>query len=73
MRSEYELKDRFSHLEWKLNLIQRNTKFFLEILHNQKSDNLEWTIIILIAFEIAVSLADMADANPVGKVLSWFT
>ncbi|KAG5179001.1 hypothetical protein JKP88DRAFT_264457 [Tribonema minus] len=64
LRNEYELKDRFSHLEWKLNLIQRNTKFFLEILHNQKSDNLEWTIIILIAFEIIVSLADMADANP---------
>ncbi len=41
MKSEFEIDNRFEHIEFKLNLIQQNAKFFLEILHNQKSDTLE--------------------------------
>ena len=55
-----EVESRFRRLDFKLNLIQHNTKYFLEILHNQKSNMLEWTIIILIAVEIAVTLAELA-------------
>lgn len=40
-------------------LIQENLKYFLEIIQNKKSDFLEWTIIVLIAGEIAVSVYDM--------------
>eukprot|EP01084_Bolivina_argentea_P040487 74824_1 len=59
LREEFELESRFKNLEFVLQLIQHNTKFFLEILHNQKSDKLEWIIIILISLEICVSLTDM--------------
>lgn len=40
-------------------LIQENLKYFLEIMQNKKSDLLEWTIIVLIAGEIGVSVYDM--------------
>jgi uncharacterized Rmd1/YagE family protein len=60
LRDEFELEQRFKGVDFKLNLIQHNTKFFLELLHNQKSDRLEWIIIILIATEIMLTLADKA-------------
>jgi uncharacterized Rmd1/YagE family protein len=72
LRHEFELEQRFRRIDFKLNLIQHNTKYFLEIMHNQKSDKLEWTIIVLIAVEILVSLADMADYNPVGAMKHLF-
>eukprot|EP00887_Chlorella_sp_A99_P004232 scaffold15.g4232.t1 len=50
---------RFRTLDMKLNLIQDNLKYFLEILQNRKSDTLEWTIIILIAMEIVLTLYDL--------------
>jgi uncharacterized Rmd1/YagE family protein len=43
----------------KLNFIQDNLKYFLEILQARKSDSLEWTIIILIAVEIVLSLYEL--------------
>jgi uncharacterized Rmd1/YagE family protein len=42
MREDFEVQERFSALEFKLMHVQHNTKFFLEVLHNQKSDTLEW-------------------------------
>ena len=60
LRSELEMETRFKTLDMKLNLIQDNLKYFLEILQARKSDSLEWTIIILIAAEIALSLADLS-------------
>lgn len=60
LRREFELEERFETLEYKLNLVQHNVKFFLEILQNRKSDTLEWIIIILISGEIGVSLYDIA-------------
>ena len=50
---------RFRTLDMKLNLIQDNLKYFLEILQNRKSDTLEWTIIILIAMEIGLTLYEL--------------
>ena len=58
-------EDRFKHLEFKLNLIQHNTKFFLEVMHNQKSDTLEWIIIVLISAEICIGLCDLFNIRPV--------
>ncbi|KAI7843760.1 hypothetical protein COHA_002658 [Chlorella ohadii] len=60
LRSELEMDGRFKTLESKLNLIQDNLKYFLEILQNRKSDTLEWIIIILIGAEICLSLYDLA-------------
>jgi len=64
LREEFDLHNRFKNLELKLNLIQTNTKFFLEILHNQKSDTLEWIIIILIAVEIVIGICDIIGYKP---------
>ena len=53
------LQARFDTIEDKLKLVQENLKYFLELMQHKKSDTLEWTIIILIAAEIFVSLYDM--------------
>ncbi|GAB4817342.1 hypothetical protein N2152v2_004388 [Parachlorella kessleri] len=59
LRSELEMDARFKTLDMKLNLIQDNLKYFLEILQNRKSDFLEWFIIVLIGAEICLSLYDL--------------
>ena len=64
LRQDFELEDRFQDLDYKLNLIQTQVKFYLEILQNRKSDALEWIIIVLISLEICVSLYDMSDKIP---------
>jgi len=60
MKLEFEIENRFADVEFKLNLIQQNAKFFLTILHNQKSDTLEWILILLIGFECILSIMDMS-------------
>jgi uncharacterized Rmd1/YagE family protein len=60
LRKDFELTGRFEHLDYKLDLIQTQAKFYLDIIQNQKSDTLEWTIIVLIAIEICVSLYDIS-------------
>jgi len=69
LRQDFELEDRFQDLDYKLNLIQTQVKFYLEILQNRKSDALEWIIIVLISLEICVSLYDMSDKIP---TIPWF-
>jgi uncharacterized Rmd1/YagE family protein len=59
LRDEFELESRFKNVDFQLQLIQHNTKFFVEVLHSQKSDMLEWVIIGLISVEIALSLYDI--------------
>ena len=59
LRDEFDLEQRFKNLEFKLNLMQHSTKFFIEVMANQKSDTLEWIIIILISAEICIGLCDL--------------
>lgn len=59
MREEFDIDQRFEHIEFKLDLIQQNAKFFLEILAHQKSNSLEIIIIVLIAFECMLMIAEM--------------
>lgn len=59
LREEYELDERFESFDFKLEIIQHNVRFFLEVLQNRKSDTLEWIIILLIAGEICVSLYEI--------------
>ena len=60
MKEEFELEDRFDAIEFKLNTIQSNAKFFLEMLAHQKSTSLEWIIVVLIAFESALMILEMS-------------
>ena len=60
MRDEFSIQQRFETVDFKLNLIQNQLKFFLDVLQNRKSDTLEWIIIVLISAEICVSLYDLA-------------
>ena len=55
-RTELEIDDRFRALEKRLGLIQDNLVLFVDLLHNRSAWRLEFTIILLIVFEIALSL-----------------
>lgn len=48
------------NVEFKLNLIQQNAKFFLEVMHSQQSNTLEWVIIVLISFECVLMILEMS-------------
>jgi len=69
MQNEFELEGRFSDLEFKLNLIQNNAKFFLEMNAEQKSSRSELVIIALIAVECVLMVADMSGAGT--RIFSW--
>lgn len=60
LRRDFEIDSRYKDLEMKLDIVNANSRFFLEILQNQKSTKLEWIIIILIAAEIIIGLAGLA-------------
>lgn len=60
MKEEFDIVERFEHIEFKLNLIQQNAKFFLEVLSQQKSNTLEWIIIVLIMFECVLMCMEMS-------------
>jgi uncharacterized Rmd1/YagE family protein len=65
MREEFEIDSRFENIEFKLNLIQQNAKFFLEMLNDQKGNTLEWVIIVLIMFECILMIMEMSGAGDV--------
>lgn len=65
LREEYELDERFESFDFKLEIIQHNVRFFLEVLQNRKSDTLEWIIILLIAGEICVSFYEILHGSGV--------
>jgi hypothetical protein len=54
------LDDRFENIEFKLNLIHNNAKFFLEVMHHQKANNLEWIIVALILAECILMCIEMS-------------
>lgn len=56
---ELEIEDRYENLQLKLNMVQDNFRYFLELIQNQKSDLLEWIIIILIGGEITLNLYEL--------------
>jgi uncharacterized Rmd1/YagE family protein len=60
LKSEFEIDDWFDQIEFKLNLIQQNAKFFLEVLQHQKSNSLEWIIVWLIGLESILMCIDMS-------------
>ncbi len=60
MKDEFEIEHRFDNIEFKLDMIQQNAKFFLEMLHSQKTNTLEWIIIVLILFECILMCMEMS-------------
>lgn len=60
LREEFEILERFEHIEFKLDLIQQNAKFFMEVMQNQKSYTMEWTVALLISFECLLMIMDMS-------------
>ncbi len=54
--TEFEISDRYELLEKKLNFIQENTQFYMELRHSKKSERAEWLIIILITMEVLLAI-----------------
>lgn len=65
LKDEFEIDDRFENIEFKLNLIEKNAKFFLEVIHHQKSSNLEWIIVVLILLECILMCVEMSGTGEV--------
>lgn len=60
LRRDFDVEARFETLSDKLTLVQENLKYYLELRQHQKSDTLEWIIILMIGAEIAISLYEMS-------------
>jgi uncharacterized Rmd1/YagE family protein len=60
LRDEFEIRERFAALHGKLSLISRTAETALELLQNRRALRVEWAIVGLIVFEIALTLAQWA-------------
>jgi required for meiotic nuclear division protein 1 len=59
LRDEYELRERERAVNRKLELISRTVATLLELIQNKRSLRVEWYIVLLIVFEIVLTLYDM--------------
>lgn len=59
LADEFELRERHLVLERKLELLSRTANTVLELLQNHRSMRVEWYIVILIVFEIVLTLYQM--------------
>ena len=66
LAAEYELRDRDTALARKLDLVAKTSELYLDLIHNRQSLRVEWYIVILILFEIALSLYAMFFAGKGG-------
>ena len=58
LRVEFEIEDRFQSVEDKLNIVQENARFFVEVVSDRYGHRLEKVIIFLIAVEIGFEVVD---------------
>lgn len=63
LRLDFEIDSRYKDLSLKLDLVQENGKFIVQILQNEKSTRMEQIIIFLIAFEVFLGLANLSDCK----------
>ena len=61
LEDEYELLERQSALDRKLNLISDTAQTLADVWDNKQLHKLEWYVILLILFEIVISLFELAD------------
>ena len=59
LEDEFEIKERHTALERKLNLIARTAQTLVELLSSKHSLRVEWYIVLLIVFEILLTLYQM--------------
>jgi uncharacterized Rmd1/YagE family protein len=59
LRDEFEILERFTALNRKLELVSRTVETALGLLQNRRSLRVEWYIVILIVFEIMLTLYQM--------------
>jgi uncharacterized Rmd1/YagE family protein len=59
LRDEFEIRERFTALNRKLELVSRTVETALGLLQNRRSLRVEWYIVILIVFEICLTLYEM--------------
>ena len=59
LEDEYELVERLATLERKLELIERTAETTLDLVQSRRMLRVEWYIVALIVFEVALSLYDM--------------
>ncbi|MDT8375555.1 MAG: RMD1 family protein [Mariprofundaceae bacterium] len=59
MADEYELIERHSALERKLDLISKTAETLLDLLQNNRSLRVEWYIVILIVIEICLTVYEL--------------
>ncbi|MCZ8354901.1 MAG: RMD1 family protein [Cyclobacteriaceae bacterium] len=64
LNKHFDLRIRFSELEYTLRIIEDNLTVFREIYNQRESSRLEWIIIILILFEVFDLI--------ISKILHWF-
>lgn len=58
LEDEFELRERHLALERKLELISRTATAMLDLLHHNQGLRVEWYIVILIVFDIIISLGE---------------
>jgi uncharacterized Rmd1/YagE family protein len=59
LEDEYELAERLATLERKLELIERTAETTLDLLQARRTLRVEWYIVALIVFEVALTLFEM--------------
>ena len=59
LRKDFEIDHRYKDLSLKLEIVKDNTRFFLEMVHNNKSMRVEWIIIYFIGVEIIIGVAEL--------------
>jgi uncharacterized Rmd1/YagE family protein len=59
LNDEFEIADRFEAVEAKLNLIGRTIQTSIDLVQSRRSLRVEWYIVILIVFEIVLTLYEM--------------
>jgi len=59
LTDEFEVPDRFEAVESKLDLIGRTIRTAIDLIQSRRSLRVEWYIVVLIIFEIALTLFDM--------------
>jgi len=59
MADDYELIERHSALERKLDLISKTAETLLDLLQNNRSHRVEWYIVILIVIEICLTVYEL--------------
>ena len=64
LEDEYELQERRTALERKLDLIARTVETLVDLLQNKRALRVEWYIVALIVFEIILTLYQLLFIGP---------